>query len=648
MSAAFDPLTVDPMDRNVLEGEIAAALKAPNTSVFLDTNILIWMYGLHRAARTEFCDWLTNGPLKGRIHIPRRVIHEFSAHRNDQNKLYPFGREFRGSEKTLKHFEQAAPLVVDDALASSNGFTDRATYMSNVGSARELVAKLVGTVTSSNENLTNIHAQLIPIFNGLALKTDIFSGLAALQQAYEARAELRLQPGFMDAKKGRAQEEENVRQGVPAKSGANRFGDLAIWEEILTFVKAQVADGAAGPVLLLTHDGKTNWSYYPNWIIDRDGHTKPNTGEGAARLAIAQPLLAHELKLRTGASALYILSIHQLAAIANGHDAGFSFGELARAVQVEAEEQVAEQETLIADADVEAEAGVTTDPAFGAGNGGGANQDDTAATEQEPQAAAADAALFLAQPPESGLADATYVTDPDGPPAMDEAIKKLRSHNWYSQNPAVRAGLEILRAGRATLLQSFVFGRNLYQAAVGSSIEATNLIENLAARLSMVDAGQSAALYGGALFELYFDSRGDLRKQPKSSLVDSLLRHQQNEPFAPAIDFIRTRLHAAGARLLITPSFDKPVRQLAIEQDDEGRIAAIRLDSVVLTQPWQDGAGGAPLPPRVDYHRLQTLAANAFSAPVDQVALTPMFEGLRDVAGIQVSSWNPVDGPDLS
>jgi hypothetical protein len=67
----------------------------------------------------------------------------------------------------------------------------------------------------------------MPVFNALALEGDIHNGLAQLRDSYEARAELRIAPGFKDINKGKKNEEDNVAAGLPAKNGANRFGDLA-------------------------------------------------------------------------------------------------------------------------------------------------------------------------------------------------------------------------------------------------------------------------------------------------------------------------------------------------------------------------------------------------------------------------------------
>lgn len=643
MAIAFDPLIIEPVDRRALDAEIAAALAAASTRIFLDTNILMWTYSLHQGARTDLCDWLTEGPQAGRIHIPRRVIHEFSAHRDRSDKLYPFGQEFRPLVNLLERFKQMAPLVVDDAWAAANGFTDRATYLQQVSLARETVGDLVAPITKG-EKLEKLHQQLLPVFNALALGTDIFAGLASLRDAYEARAEIRMPPGYKDAKKGKASEAGNQAAGAPALAGANRFGDLAIWEEILGFVGG--ADPVAETVIIITHDTKPDWSYTPRKIIDSDGHTKPNP-DGAAELTVAQPLLVHELRTRTPATALYIVTIPQLAVIANANykEVGFKFTQLARAVQIEAEEE--DQLPPEEEADVAGENGETEVEADDANEAGG----EPVGAGEEPAAApvgAADIGMFLANPPAQALADGSYVIDLSGPAEFEATIKGLRSHNWYLQNPAVRDGMILLAGGKATLLQAFIFGRNLYQAAVGTAADAMRTLEDLTPALGETPAGLANAVYAGALFELYFDSEGSLRYVPKDDQIGPLLRHQSTEFLAPAIEFIRARLEGAGARLMTMPSTQPLLRHLTLTFDGDNAITAIMLGDFALTASYDEAdIGASPLPEQIRLAKLRTLVSRYFSVPEYQLDLQPAFDDVRQIADLQFIDWNPIDGPDM-
>lgn len=640
MPVAFDPLIVEPLDRRAYNQEVANALNDPTTRIFLDTNILMWTYGLHLGARTDFCDWLKDGPQKGRIHIPRRVLHEFSAHRNDQNALYPFSQQFKALAKALEAFEQKAPLVADDAWASQKGFTDRATYLAKVSAARDVISKLIEPITKGDK-LETLHGQLIPVFNALALDGNVHDGLAQLRDSYEARAELRIAPGFKDINKGKKSEEGNVAAGLPAKNGANRFGDLAIWDEILTFVNA--IEPKPGAVILLTHDGKPDWTYYSSKIIDLDGHTKPNKTDDPDCLGVAQPILWHELKTRTQVPALYILSIRQLAMIANLNPVGFKFVELARAVQAEMIEEQSDEgegEPDIEEED-EVEGGEPVEQ-----QGGEADE----APPQNPQEEVQPGELqaFFANLPDTARADFDYTSDPDGLEVFEGVIKGLKSHNWYQQNPAVKQGMSLLAAPGVSLLQAFIFGRNLYQAAVGTSSDAMRALEGLEARLEACSDAVANAVYAGAYFELYFGPQGNLRHIPKTGQIDPLFRHQQSERLAPAVDFIRTELTNAHAHLLVLPAQEAVVRAFEIEFDAENMIVAVQLDGTTVTNPFDaNNNNSRPLPPKIRHLALRNMISQEFAVPTAQVHLAPEFEDAKRVNDLEFIPWNPVDGPQL-
>lgn len=641
MPVAFEPLIVEPLDRRAYNQEVADALNEPTTRIFLDTNILMWTYGLHLGARTDLCDWLKDGPQKGRIHIPRRVLHEFSAHRNDQNALYPFGQQFKGLTKALEAFEQKAPLVADNAWANQKGFTDRATYLAKVSAARDAISKLIEPITKGDK-LETLHSQLIPVFNALALDGDIHDGLAQLRDSYEARAELRIAPGFKDINKGRKNEEDNVAAGLPAKNGANRFGDLAIWDEILTFVNAIEPKPQA--VILLTHDGKPDWIYYPSKVIDLDGHTKSNKSDDPDYLGVAQPILVHELKTRTQIPALYILSIRQLAMIANLNPiVGFKFNELARAVQAEVSEEQSEEQSE-AEPEAEEEEVEGDEPA----EEQGAEIEQAPPRDPQGEEQPNELQSFFADLPDAARADFDYTGDADGLEQFEVVIKGLKSHNWYQQNPAVKQGLALLAHPGVSLLQAFIFGRNLYQAAVGTSSDAMRALEGLGSRLEACSDAVANAVYAGAFFELYFGRQGNLREILKTGQIDPLFRHQQSAQLAPAVTFIQTELENAHARLLVVPAPDPSVRAFDIEFDGENVIVAVRLDGTFVTRSFDaNDTNRRLLPPKIRYSALRNMISEEFAIPTAQIQLAPEFEDSRKVNDLEFVPWNPVDGPQL-
>jgi hypothetical protein len=535
MPGQLAPLIIEPLDRDSLEADIAVALVLQSTRVFLDTSTLVWLYRLHDAARKEFVDWIVNGPQSGRVHIPRRVLHEFSRYRRDAAVLLPFKQQLKALPALLQQLDQWAHLITDDARAKAFGFESRAKYLSDVGDLSKSAVRLLKPINAASD-LEKLDAELTPVFNDLALDADIYMDITDLQRAYEARAEARMPPGFKDVKKIKKSIEaepvyEDETAGIPELAGANRFGDYVIWEEILRFCALQED---IETVIILTHDQKPDWSYTPQKIIDNDGHTKPNP-KGPFRVTVAHPLLAHEARVRASVENLYIITVPQLALVASRRRLSLSLAELSRAVQVEAEA------TLDAAEADEVQEGA--EPATEA------REVEATTVEMQPaeelatqRAAAGDIVEFLRDLPQEASADRLYTRDPTGAQAMDQVVTRLKSLNWYTQNPAATEGLQLLRQGSPSLLQAFIYGRNIYQAACGSATIPVSIIEHLPDELAQVNDDLAIGMYAGALFEAYFNKDGEIRSRPKSERITELFTFQDTVRFRPAIDAIRQRL----------------------------------------------------------------------------------------------------------
>jgi predicted MPP superfamily phosphohydrolase len=65
-----------------------------------------------------------------------------------------------------------------------------------------------------------------------------------------------------------------------------------------------------------------------------------------------------------------------------------------------------------------------------------------------------------------------------------ELIKAMKTHNWYKQNPAVVAVLELDEWEWVSADEAFVVGRNLYQCACGDEKRAVAFLNNLRRELA--------------------------------------------------------------------------------------------------------------------------------------------------------------------
>jgi len=68
--------------------EIIEVLSDPDSTIFVDTNMLSQMFKLRRAARQEFYAWVNSNLT--RIHLPHWAYNEYMKRAVDPNKLKEF------------------------------------------------------------------------------------------------------------------------------------------------------------------------------------------------------------------------------------------------------------------------------------------------------------------------------------------------------------------------------------------------------------------------------------------------------------------------------------------------------------------------------------------------------------------------------
>ena len=55
------------LDLDAYEQRLEAAIKSPRSQIFVDTSVMIWLYGLSPSARSEFTAWLRDNARKDRF-----------------------------------------------------------------------------------------------------------------------------------------------------------------------------------------------------------------------------------------------------------------------------------------------------------------------------------------------------------------------------------------------------------------------------------------------------------------------------------------------------------------------------------------------------------------------------------------------------
>lgn len=157
---------------------------------------------------------------------------------------------------------------------------------------------------------------------------------------------------------------------------------------------------------------------------------------------------------------------------------------------------------------------------------------------------------LVAEYNETALADGLFGLDASKP--SHEIIEGLKSYNWYVQNPALlKLNEKSVKAMGVNNL--FVLGRNIYQAACGSSGAADVFINDFVSRTAQFGTKKRKALLDGMLFEIFFDSTGNLRQKIKGKYFDEVFDLQKIPALKASFDFIAETLSAAGAAFIELP-----------------------------------------------------------------------------------------------
>lgn len=157
---------------------------------------------------------------------------------------------------------------------------------------------------------------------------------------------------------------------------------------------------------------------------------------------------------------------------------------------------------------------------------------------------------------DTSLRDSLFVIDDKK--TSHGVIRALKTHDWYRQNPAVENFTADI-AGRASSNSLFVVGRNIYQAACGSSNAATAYIADFMSRTAGLKPEKRKALLDGMLFEVFFDPDARLRKEFKLQRFEELFRLQQHARLKSSFDFIAECLLPDISRFYAVPGKGHPV-----------------------------------------------------------------------------------------
>lgn len=150
---------------------------------------------------------------------------------------------------------------------------------------------------------------------------------------------------------------------------------------------------------------------------------------------------------------------------------------------------------------------------------------------------------------EDVVKDANYDKDDD----FSLLIKKIKSYNWHSQNPAIEEALKILPSD-LDKNQQFILGRNLVQSS-GAAFKAIEFVENLSENLkkyNQVDGENH--LLNGMLFEIYYNPQAEFRKdRTKKHSFDEIIALRKVPAYKKSFEFIQSLIVSADYPLIYIP-----------------------------------------------------------------------------------------------
>ena len=524
--------------------KLEGLLKDENCHIFIDTNIISQLYRLNEKARESFYSWVSS--CGGRFHIPNWSVHEYSKrvtskkttdYLSELTKAKTYSKELNNISKFIKGY------VGDSMLVGSAYDGKRQQMFDDIEGVNQMFAKIANAINKRlEEHQQNVHKEVLDKLEHHTLDSNIYDIIGNLWFEHNVRFDGKIPPGFKDSEK------EN-----------NRIGDLIIWKEILGYCKQHTLIEDKAKVIFISRDVKPDMVYKPLKQI-QDSHP---INKEEDKIEVAHESLVYEFKLLTKSEDFYIISFYTLVRLlASTHrDLAVSFQlatESENSIDTLTEEIVEPSTEISPNNSVE---GIPTET------------DDIAESSTQicSDTHVVDAPTEIKAPIEtispelssliavesikyshSALADAEYDMT-YGPIAINECIAGIKTYNWYKQNPAIDKLQTMSFAGLVDIQPNidslFVLGRNLLQAADGSSGSAISFLENLHNSISKWPKYFQQAFIDGCLYEVFFNSSGKLRTYPfKASYFETVVDEVEKLDIQDAFNFINSELESKSER----------------------------------------------------------------------------------------------------
>lgn len=534
------------IDVSQYQEQIKALLNNSECAIFIDTNIISQLYRLNDAARQDFYKWIDY--CGERFHVPVWVIHEYS------NKVYSqktkdYLLELDKIKVQSKEFDRISDFVkgyVGDSLLQGSIYQGKIEELKkDVDSINSLLSRISNTINSNlEEHQRVVHEEIERVLSKKALNSDIYSIAESLDGPCRQRYENLLPPGYKDSSK-----EENL------------MGDLIIWCEILQFCKEQNVRKA----ILITRDQKLDIVYEPKFQTV-DGRKASNT----ERIKIAQESLVYEFALATKSNDFYVIDFKTFVRLFAS-----DYRELAKSFQLATAEEEKEN-SEISDLDTITE--FSSD-----------------STNQEKSENSIETNVDVSQPYlGTALFDGQYDLELSNG-CMDSYIEQLKSYNWYIQNSAIENIMKQSKIGADDTIVNrssvFVLGRNILQSAEGSSGNAISFLEGLSRFIKDWEPVFKKALIDGILFEMYFNSRGEVRPMRfKATFFEEVMTNINKLGLEEPYKFINEKLSKVRSRFVPMVG-SNTIYKFKFTIDNNGNTISLSCNDIDISETFKNDYG---------------------------------------------------------
>jgi len=509
------------IDLKEYEKTLYEIIKSDDCVIFFDTNILSFLYKINESARSEFYNWIRE--IQGRCFIPKWNAHEYIK-KVVANKDDEYLGEIKTVSDAVKSFNaniKYISMYIDEHVLQGYGYESTDAYIQELKVTQKSLQKLVNVIRPQ-KTVGIVREEIKEHFENKVLDSDIYTIVRDINNFGQNRYHCTLPPGFQDAKKE-----------------FNSYGDLIMWCEILGYCK----DKNIKKCILISRDVKKDFVY--------------NVNVGNKSCKLTDERLKDEFQIHTQSDQFYVIDIERLITIFSQNTPS-KFEALAKAIQIidisnisrdkkeEANNIVSEEETSLSNCLDKCQG--NTPELIG----------EVAMSDLEPIASCTQSEqtnIFIS---ETALKDADFVLNNDK--GIFSIIDKLKSHTWPSQNYAIGQLNSILKdLSPSDLPQNdlnalFVLGRNIYQAACGNSFSAIQYLQRIDGNLSNYPTIIRDYIVSGALFEIFFDSKGELRSIYKYRHSSSLL-NLDREKYTDAFSFLETKLLQYKETNIVYPDY---------------------------------------------------------------------------------------------